>query len=226
MDSVCGAWPESPSVVGMKMLMLRWRRLRRRVLLHRRLVAALLAGAAVLLGLEAAAEQPPPTQPVWTAARDLPSGTVLAAADFRRADFAQGTAPDDLVTDPDGLVGRTLAVPLHRGEPLTTGKVVDAGLLAGHPGAVAVPVRITDAAVAGLLEVGDRVDLVALDPQDPAHRTVVPDVEVLALPRTPSRDLGPAGMPGELALVAVPAANSDTLAAMSVSNVVTVLWRD
>jgi Flp pilus assembly protein CpaB len=210
--------------MGMKTLLHRWHRLRRRVLLHRRLLAALLAGVAVLLGVEAAAEEPPPTQSVWSAARDLPSGTRLQPSDFRRTGFATGTAPDEAVDDPARVSGRTLAVPLHRGEPLTTGKVVGAGLLAGHPGRVAVPVRITDPAVAALRKVGDRVDLVAVGPPGGA-REGVPGVEVLALPR-PTEDGFGAGVPGRLVVVAAAEQVSDTLSALGVSYFVTVLWRD
>ena len=70
-----------------------WRRVRRRVLLHRRLLAALAAGAAVLVGLQAAAPPPPPTVAVWTAARDLPSGTVLSAGDLVSAAYPPDAVP-------------------------------------------------------------------------------------------------------------------------------------
>lgn len=208
----------------MKTLLLRWHRLRRKVLLHRRLAAALLAGTAVLAGLEAAAQQPPPTDPVWVAARDLPSGTVLAASDFRRADYAAGTAPDGVVS-PEQLAGRTLAVPLHRGEPLTSGRAVGERLLEGRAGRAAVPVRVTDPAVAGLLRVGDRVDLVAVDPRDPGRRSIVPDVEVLALPKA-TREVTASSAPGRLVLVAASDETAETLAGLAVSHFVTVLWRD
>ena len=63
------------------------RRLQRRVLLHRRLLAALAAGGAVLVGLQAAAPPPPETVTVWTAARDLQGGTVIAPGDLAATDF-------------------------------------------------------------------------------------------------------------------------------------------
>ena len=44
-------------------------------------------------------------------------------------------------------------------------RLVGPALTAGYAGLVAVPVRLPDAGTVDLLEVGDRVDLVAADPQ-------------------------------------------------------------
>ncbi len=153
------------------------------MLLHRRGLAALSAAAAALVGLQAAAPSPPPTTPVWTAARDLAGGHVVEREDLRRVEFAPGSAPEQLAT-PGDLVGRTLVAPLVRGAPLSDRSVLGEGLLAGHPGLAAVPVRISDPEVVGLLRVGDRVDLFATAADAPGEaRAIASDVLVLALPR-------------------------------------------
>ena len=149
------------------------RRLHRRVLLHRRPLAALTVAATVLVGLQAVAPAPPETVTVWTARRDLPSGTVLAAADLVGSPYSPGTVPADAVDDRDQVVGRTLAAPMSRGEVVTGTRTVASGLLRGYPGATAVPLRVTDAAVVDLLRVGDRVSFVVADPDGRETPTVL-----------------------------------------------------
>lgn len=174
-----------------------WTSLRRAVLARRRLLAALLVGVAVLAGLQATAAPPPPTEAVHVAARDLPAGTVLAASDLTEAAYAPGTTPSGLADD---AVGRTLAAPLRRGEAVTDVRLVGPALTEGHPGLVAVPVRLPDAGMAALLRVGDVVDLVAADPQGGEPALVAADVPVLALPGEPA-DAGPTALGGRLVVV-------------------------
>lgn len=167
-------------------------RVRRAVLLRRRLLAAVCTAVAVLFGVQAAASPPPATVEVLTAARDLPSGEVLTRDDLVVAEFAAGTAPAR-VPAYDEAVGRTLAAPLTAGEPVTELRLVGPSLLDGYPGLTAVPVRIPDPDVVALLEVGDRIDLVATDPRGTAETVVIAaDVPVLATPQ-PSSEAGVAG---------------------------------
>lgn len=173
------------------------RAVRRAVLARRRLLAALLAGVAVAAGLQAAAAPPPPTRAVTVAARDVPAGTVLSAGDLTTAAFAAGTVPDDLVP---AAVGRTLATPLRRGEPVTDVRLVGPALTEGRPGVVALPVRLPDAGMAALLRVGDVVDLVAADPQGGEPAVVAEDVPVLALPAE-SAESPTTGLGGRLVVI-------------------------
>src|SRR3954469_18022740 len=106
-----------PGPLGRSLRLLR--RLQRRVLLHRRLLAALAAGGAVLVGLQAAAPPPPATVTVWTAARDLPGGSVIGPDDLVATDYRPRSVPADAIRGPRGAVGHTLAAPISRGEPLT-----------------------------------------------------------------------------------------------------------
>ena len=199
-------------------------RLRRRLLLHRRALAALVAAVAVLVGLQAAAPPAPPTTRVWTAARDLPSGSVLAAGDLAEVDYPPSVVPDAAVRDPRTVVGRPLAAPLTRGEPLTTGRVVAAGLLAGYPGTAAVPLRVTDAATVALLRVGDRVSFVAADPEGRGGPvTLVDDVPVVAVPPADRDGVG-VGAPGRLVVVAVPRERAAEVAGRAATAVLIPVW--
>jgi Flp pilus assembly protein CpaB len=208
----------------MRSLLARLRQVRRRILIHRRPLAALAAAGAVLVILQAAMAPPAPTVPVWTASRDLPGGTVLSAADLTRTSYAPGSVPARALDSPGGAIGRTLAAPLSKGEPLTTVRLVGPRLLTGYPGLVAVPVRITDPAVVGLMRVGDRITLTATDPQgQAATRTIAEDVPVIALPRAGTTALD-TGLPGRLVVVGVRPEVARDLTAAGVSGYISVIW--
>lgn len=198
------------------------RRVRRRVLLHRRGLAALAAAAAVLVGLQEAAPSPPRTTPVWTAARDLAGGHVVERDDLRRVDFAAGSAPEQRAT-PEDLVGRTLAAPLVRGAPLSDLSVLGEGLLAGHPGLAAVPVRISDPEVVRLLRVGDRVQLLATDADDPGEaRVVASDALVLTIPHARSERIS-ADLSGRIVVLGIIPEKVGTVVAAQVTSFVTTV---
>ena len=173
------------------------RRIRRVVLARRRLLAALLAGVAVAAGVHTATAPPQPAVGVLTAARDLPAGTVIGGDDLVTVSFAPGSVPSGAARD---LVGRTLAAPVRQGEPVTDVRLVGPALTAGDPELTAVPVRLPDADMVELLEVGDRIDLIGTDPQSSGASVVATGVPVLALPR-PSPDTGGSGQTGGLVVV-------------------------
>lgn len=105
-------------------------------------------------------------QPAVVAARDLPLGATLRAADLRVVRFAGDPLPPGLLSSVDDAVGRVVAVPVVAGSPVVTGHLTDAdrdgldGLV--PPGHRAVRVSTDD----GLLpDRGSVVDvLVTLDP--------------------------------------------------------------
>jgi Flp pilus assembly protein CpaB len=173
------------------------RSVRRAVLRRRRPLAAALTAVAVAAGLHSVAAPPPARVDVLVAARDLPSGVVLGQGDLTPVPFAPGSVPDDLATSP---AGRTLAAPVRRGEPVTDVRLVGPGLADAHPGLTAVPVRLPDAGMVGLLAAGDRIDLVAADPQGTGARVVAAGVPVLAVPGAGS-DAGNGGVTGRLIVV-------------------------
>lgn len=198
----------------------RLRSLRRAVLRRRRPLAALLTAVAVAAGLHAAAGPEPPSVPVVVAARDLPAGAALSSDDLRTVRFAPGTAPADAVDDP---VGEVLAAPVRAGEPVTDVRLVGPGLTTGRPDLVAVPVRLPDPGMVALLDVGDRVDLVAADPQEGGADVVADDVPVLAIPAYDEAATA-AGLPGRLVVVGATPAQVAPLAEAAVRSFVTFTW--
>jgi pilus assembly protein CpaB len=197
--------------------------LRRRLLLHRRSLAAVSAGGAVLVGLQAVSPPPPVQVLVWTAARTLPAGAVVQRADLARTSYAPGSVPDGAVRDPADVVGRTLASAVARGEPVTGLRTIGPGLLRGYPGATAVPLRITDADTVGLLRVGDRVSIVAADPEGrQAPSDLVDDVPVVAVPTV--RQDSSSGTPGRLVVIAVPSSEATDVAARAAAAILIPVW--
>jgi Flp pilus assembly protein CpaB len=196
-------------------------RSRRAVLARRRPLAALCAGLAVLAGLQAHAAPPPPRTSVLVAAHDLPGGVVVRARDLTRRSFAPDSVPAGTLGGARAAVGRTTVAPLRAGEPLTDVRLLSGSLLAGYPGTVATPVRIGDPGAVALLRVGDRVDVLAADPQGSGPATVLAaDAPVVALPRraTGGTDL----VSGALVVLAVPAGTARDLAGAGVRSFLSV----
>jgi Flp pilus assembly protein CpaB len=192
------------------------RRLRRTVLARRRLLAALSAAAAVAVGLQAVQAPAPATTAVLTASHDLDGGSVVRAGDLDWTPYDAGQVPDGAVSSAAQVVGRTTTTPVRAGEPLTDVRVLAGSLLAGYPGAVAVPVRIGDPGAVALLRVGDRIDILAADPHGHSALVVADDVPVVAIPVRQSSD--PATVPGGLVVVATSPENARDLAAAGVSS--------
>lgn len=200
------------------------RRAQRRVLLHRRLLAAVAAGSAVLVALQAAAPPPPETVTVWTASRDLAGGSVIGPDDLVATPFSPETVPSGAVRDPATVVGRTLAAPMTRGEPMTRVRALARGLLRGYPATTAVPLRITDAAIVDLLRVGDRISLVVADPNGRrAPSRLVDDVPVVAIPQARESRLG-TGTPGRLVVAAIPSTEASEVAATAATAILIPVW--
>jgi Flp pilus assembly protein CpaB len=198
------------------------RRLRRTVLARRRSLAAACAAVAVAAALQANAAPPEPRTMLVTAARDLPGGVVVRTGDLSRTAFAPQSVPDGAVAGTSVAVGRTTAGPLRSGEPITDARLVTSSLLDGYPGLVAVPVRIGDPGAVRLLRVGDRVDVLATDPQERSPATVVGrDVPVLALPA--AEDDLPGMGTGALVVLALPQSSARVVAAASVSSFLSVV---
>ncbi len=159
-------------------------RISRLVLRHRRPLAALFAGLAVLLALGALRAEPP-GRTVVVAAHDLASGTVLDRDDVRRATLPESAAPVHSAHRLDEVVGRTVAGPMRGGEVITDRRVVRADRMSGFPtGTVLATLRLADADALSSLGVGDRVDVVAVDPEGGADTEVVArGVVIVTMPR-------------------------------------------
>jgi hypothetical protein len=88
---------------------------------------------------------------------------------------------------------------------------------------VATPVRIPDAAVASLLSVGDRVDVLAADPQGGPTTELAEGALVLALP-TPVDDAVADALPGRVVVLGLSAAEVPDVAGASVTHFLTLAY--
>ena len=140
------------------------------------------------------------------------------------ATVVTATVPAGTLAGAGAAVGRTTAGPVRSGEPLTDVRLVSESLLRGYPGLVAVPLRVGDAGAVRLLRVGDRVDLLAADPQGerPAD-TLGQGVPVLAVPAPDESQGGSTG--GALVVVGLPEASVTRVAQASVSRFLSVALR-
>jgi Flp pilus assembly protein CpaB len=182
-----------------------------RRLVIRRAVAVLLVLAAAVLAVRPEAGQPA-TVPMLVATRDLPPGTTLRATDVTVSHLPASLRPAAALTDPPQATGRVLAGATTAGEPLTSARLVGAentALTTGDHSAAAVPFRLADPAVAGLLTPGLRVDVVTVSETSeavvlaenaavltvrPADETSDGRLVVLALPRTQARTVAAASL--------------------------------
>ena len=139
-----------------------FRGLVRAVSWHRRKLAVTAAVLAVLCGVQAAAPPSTETTPVVVAAAALPGGTVLTDHHLRITDFPPDHLPEQAVTDPADVLGRTVAAPVTTGQVLTEVSVVSPGQLPADGDRVLTPVEVDAGGLAHLLVVGDTVDLVAV----------------------------------------------------------------
>lgn len=196
-----------------------WTSLRRAVLRRRRLLAALCVAGATLAALRAVAPPPPETVELMVAARDLPAGATIADDDVRVTRVPAAAVPAAVV---DAPVGATLAAPLRQGEPVTDVRLVGPQLVGAAPGTTALPVRFSDAGQAGLLEVGDRVDVLATDPQERTTTTVSYGTLVLAVPGPDEAD---GALAGRVVVLGVPDADVQQLTSSAVTAFVTYAWR-
>jgi len=102
----------------------------------------------------------PKKAPVVVAARDLGAGTVLTRADLDVVQVQKDMIPSGSVSSVDVLVGKTLAVPRFKGEPVAPKHLGPAVTLAKGERALALKVDLATG-VAGLLRPGTKVGVVA-----------------------------------------------------------------
>ncbi len=147
---------------------------------------------------------------------------MLATGDLRTIEVPPDRAAAGVLTDTDDAVGAILAAPLRAGEPVTDVRLVGPGLVDSAPGSVALPVRVSDAAQVGLLEVGDEIDLLATDPESRTTATVAAGVLVLAVPDV-ERD-APDAITGRLIVVGIPDSIVAEVTGAAVMSFVTYAW--
>lgn len=183
-------------------------------------VASALAALAVAVGLTALAPAEAAAVRLVAAAHDLPAGTLLEPDALTTVPVLPDAVPAGAVTSADAVLGRRVAGPVRAGEALTDVRLLDAAMLPPGTG-VAVPVRVAEAAVAQLLQPGDRVDVLSASPEGgEAARAVVSDVAVLAVPAVDGL-----ADDGALVVVATTSGGAARLAAAAVTGRLSVAVR-
>jgi Flp pilus assembly protein CpaB len=128
---------------------------------NRRLAIALLLCIAAGITVHQLTPAPADTATTLAAARDLPAGTALTAADLAPAKIPPQLVNAGSITDPREATGKQLAAPLRKGQLLTDSQLLGPGLLAGAPpGSAAVPLRMADPSSIQLVSPGQLVNVV------------------------------------------------------------------
>ncbi len=193
----------------------RYRRGGRRTRTVRRIAALVLLVAAGAMATTSPSPAAAGTH-VLVAARDLATGSILAAGDLRTV--AVRAPPDGALQKDDPPLGQVLAAPVRKGEIITDVRLLTGdGPLAG-PGRSAVPVRPDDPDAVALLRPGMRVAAIGVDTDGVAH-TLTDDAIVLWVP-APEDASGGAAHGGRLVVLSVPESAADRVAAMAITGAI------
>jgi pilus assembly protein CpaB len=193
-----------------------------RTLLLRRAAAAVLVGLAAVLALAPNRGPSDSNTVVVVAARDLSPGTVLAASEVTLRALPAQLVPDGSARTPTTVLGRTLAAPVRRGEPLTDVRLTGSDLaqmVTMDPNTVSVPLRLADPGVAALLHPGATVDVVTVGERRDEPVVLARGARVLAVLEAGTRTEERAG---RLVLVALDPVAATRVAAASISQTLTV----
>jgi Flp pilus assembly protein CpaB len=165
------------------------------------------------------------TGAVLVAARDLASGAALTEADVAVARWPVELIPAGALRGPADAGGRILAGAARAGEPLTDVRLAGPAPpgRTGDPRVAAVPVRLADPDVAGLLVPGSRVDVITPGPAADRPVVLAADAAVVTVVAAESDALGQAR--GRLVLVTLPRADAARVAAAALADQVTVTLR-
>jgi Flp pilus assembly protein CpaB len=185
----------------------------------RRATALVLIGVALLLALP---RRPSADGVIVVAARDLAPGTIVGLSAVTLRELPQQVVPDGAAQSPAVVVGRMLAAPVRRGEPLTDVRLTGPELtraVSPDPGTVSVPVRLADPGVATVLQPGVTVDVVTISEPQGEPVVLARGARVLAVLESGAR----AGdREGRLVLVALDPVAATRVAATSISQNLTV----
>jgi Flp pilus assembly protein CpaB len=193
------------------------------------LLALLLVLVAAVLATTSHHRDGPPrvprTVPILVAAQDLAAGATIDRASLRLSDLPVADAPSGALHSSSAALGRTVGAPVRRGEAITDVRLVGPSLataLAG-PGAVAVPVRLSDVDTAALLRPGDRIDVLAAPARGEggAARVVARAARVMAVPSVDPDSTAD----GALVVLATSENAAKTLAAAATVGQITVTLR-
>lgn len=190
---------------------------------HRRGLAAIAAALCVVAVVSALRPPEPATTRVVRAAANLPAGHQISADDLVTVDLLRAAVPDQVISSVDDLIGQTLIGGVPKGQVLTEADIISGDLQPGD-GQVLVPLRLRDAGIAALLQVGQVVAIVAAD-NEGTPVVVADHARIAALPRQPDGGtFGSDRSGGVLVVVAVPRAQGATVAAWATSPTLGVMF--
>lgn len=155
--------------------------LRRAFRWHRRWFAALFAAVAVLAGLNAISARDSTGVGLVVAARSIPGGARLTAADLTVVTVPASLAANGAFPDPAGLLGRTVVTQVPERRVLTASDLLESTGLTGA-GKVAMPIRFEDPTAQRLLRVGGRIDILGPTANGAGYGVVAGHVRVVAVP--------------------------------------------
>lgn len=201
------------------------RDLGRAVSWHRRKLAVLATVGAVLTGITAVAPDGPPSIAVVRATTGLAGGATVTSSAVELDRVPEAAVPEDALTDPGSVIGRTLLGPVSEGTVLTALDLISAR--AASAGRVVAPLRLADADVAALIRPGDLVDVLAAEPEAGAAVVVARGVRVLTVPEhADSSELSAgADVEGALLLVEVTPEAATRLAQAAVAAQISIVLR-
>jgi pilus assembly protein CpaB len=128
---------------------------------NRRLAVALLLCIAAGITVQQLTPAPDDTVAAVAAARDLPAGKTLDAADMVVLNVPPGLLAAGSFGDGSMLHGKQLATPLRQGQLIADSQLLGPGLLAGSPpGSAAVPLRMADPSSVRLVSAGQLINVV------------------------------------------------------------------
>ena len=167
----------------------------------------------MLTVIESLAPASPERHPVVVAAHDLAAGDTVTTGDVTVVGMPAALVPAGSASSASEVVGQVVAGPMRSRAVVTDRSLLGPSLVAGYPrGSVAAPVRIRDAGVVRLLQVGDLIDVYAARDADAAADLVVASAPVVTLPATDDSEQGGLVVldvsPGQAAALAQAAATS------------------
>jgi pilus assembly protein CpaB len=128
---------------------------------NRRHTVALLLCLAAGIAVHQLTPPPAATVTALAAARDLPAGAAVGAADLEEVQIPPGMMTPGLLRQSSDVRDKQLATPLRKGQLLTDTQLVGPGLLSGvPPGSAAVPLRMADPSSIQLVSPGQLVNVV------------------------------------------------------------------
>jgi Flp pilus assembly protein CpaB len=196
-------------------------------LIRRILATALLLTAGVLAVRPAAAESGP-SSPAVVSARGIPAGSILGPADVQLIQLPDSVRPEGALSTVEAAEGHLLAGAARPGEPITDARLVGPSTVvpgSGDAGKSIVPVRLSDAGVAGLLHAGMHVDVVAAATDGGRQVLASMAVVVAVVAQETEPGYGSASKDGPLVLLELPADSATQVAAMSLERAVAVTLR-